>query len=88
METDITYLDELAGQDSIDKEYFCLSVYWRIEVIHRRYISYVGEDDEGEVSDGETMESFESMESSGLSETDGMSDTDSSIDEEVTEDYS
>ncbi|KAK1403467.1 putative G-patch domain, R3H domain-containing protein [Heracleum sosnowskyi] len=93
VETDFTCVNELSEGDDLlaripskEKNSAYLSI-GGLKVYTEDILSGESEDDDGEVSDGETMESFESVESSGLSETDGMSDTDSSIDEEVAEDY-
>ncbi|KAK1400076.1 R3H domain-containing protein [Heracleum sosnowskyi] len=93
METDVTYVNEpsegddlLAKTPSLGKNSGYLSI-GGMKLYTQDISCGESEEDDNELSYGESMESSESEESCGSSESDGSSDSDSSIDEEVAEDY-
>ncbi|KAL8149783.1 hypothetical protein AgCh_006696 [Apium graveolens] len=93
METDIAYVNEpsegddlLAKMPSPEKNSGYLSI-GGMKLYTQDISCGESEEDDNELSYGESMESSESEESCGSSESDGSSDSDSSIDEDVAEDY-
>lgn len=93
METDVTHVNEpsevddlLAKTPSPEKNSGYLSI-GGMKLYTQDISCGESEEDDNELSYGESMESSESEESCGSSESDGSSDNDSSIDEEVAEDY-